>query len=118
MSISFDGGDLLHLIDAPQELGHALVQAYGAKVQRYTIHGSVFEIKFRRYPWWPNGTDTVQTRGMLLTLLECLEQQGFGLYASIDQTNQSAGDSDRREADTWFCTRQADWTPGTPVYHS
>ncbi|KAK9312472.1 hypothetical protein V1524DRAFT_472682 [Lipomyces starkeyi] len=84
MSISFDRGDLLHLIDAPQDLGRLLVQAYGEKVQNYQFKGSVFEIKFRGYPWRAYGTDTVQTRLILLTLLECLEQQGFKLYASID----------------------------------
>jgi hypothetical protein len=118
MSISFDRGDLLHLIDAPQDLGRALVQAYGSKVQNYQANGSVFEIKFRGYPWRANGTETVHTRLILLTLLECLEQHGFSLYASIDQDNGPGGDSRASEADTWFCNRQADWAPGAPIYHS
>ncbi|KAK9433308.1 hypothetical protein V1505DRAFT_156070 [Lipomyces doorenjongii] len=117
MSISFDKDDLLHLIDAPQDLGRLLVQAYGGKVQKYQINGSVFEIKFRGYPWRAAGTETVQTRLILLTLLECLEQQGFSLYAAIDQDNGPGGDSHSSEADTWFCNRQADWTPGAPIYH-
>ncbi|KAK9489538.1 hypothetical protein V1508DRAFT_400746 [Lipomyces doorenjongii] len=65
------------LIDAPQDLGRLLVQAYGGKVQSYQINGSVFEIKFRGSPWRADVTETVQTRLILLTLLECLEQQGF-----------------------------------------
>ncbi|KAK9482219.1 hypothetical protein V1527DRAFT_34259 [Lipomyces starkeyi] len=117
ISISFDRGDLLHLIDAPQDLGRLLVQAYGEKVQNYQFKGSVFEIKFRGNPWRAYGTDTVQTRLILLTLLECLEQQGFSLYASIDQDNGLGGDSHSSEADTLFCNRQADWTPGAPIYH-
>ncbi|KAK9245093.1 hypothetical protein V1506DRAFT_539163 [Lipomyces tetrasporus] len=117
MSISFDRGDLLHLIDAPQDLSHLLVQAYGEKVQKHHYNGSVFEIKFRGYPWYANSRETVQARLIVLTLLECLEQRGFSLYASIDQDNGPGGDSNCSEADTWFCNRQADWTPGAPIYH-
>ncbi|KAK9375221.1 uncharacterized protein V1513DRAFT_431098 [Lipomyces chichibuensis] len=116
MSISFNRSDRLQLIDVPQELGPLLVQAYGEKVQDYQFKGSVFEIKFRGYPWQADGTETVQTRLMLLTLLECLEQQGFSLYASIDQDSGSES-SNSSEADTLFCNRQADWTPGAPIYH-
>ncbi|KAK9371464.1 uncharacterized protein V1513DRAFT_455682 [Lipomyces chichibuensis] len=114
ISISFNQDDLLHLIDVPEELGRLLVQAYGEKVQNYQFKGSVFEIKFRGYPWRPEGTETVQTRLILLTLLECLEQQGFSLYACIDQDDAPGKSS---EADTLFCNRQADWTPGAPIYH-
>ncbi|KAK9357298.1 hypothetical protein V1504DRAFT_442894 [Lipomyces starkeyi] len=103
MSILFDRGDLLHLIEAPQDLGRVLVQAYGEKVQIYQFKGSVFEIKFRGNPWRAYGTDTVQTRLILLTILECLEQQGFSLYASIDQDNGPGGDSHSSEADRLFC---------------
>ncbi|KAK9352351.1 hypothetical protein V1523DRAFT_427187 [Lipomyces doorenjongii] len=108
-------------VDISQEstkvLGRLLVQAYGGKVQSYQINGSVFEIKFRGSPWRADGTETVQTRLILLTLLECLEQQGFSLYAGIDQDNGPGRDSHASEADTWFCNRQADWTPGAPIYH-
>ena len=109
MSISFEKGDLLHLIDAPQDLGHALVQAYDKKVQNHRVKGSVFEIKFRGTPWVPTGTDTVQTRLILLTLFECLEQRGFSLYASIKQDNRNNGGHPSISApDTLFFNRQAD----------
>jgi hypothetical protein len=65
-----------------------------------------------------SGTDTVQSRVILLILLETLEQHGFSLYASIDQDNGPGGDSPSSEVDTWFCNRQADWTPGAPIYHA
>jgi hypothetical protein len=118
MSISFDQGDLMRLINAPQDLGHSIATALGPKVQRTQILGAVYEIKLRGYPWRASGKDTVQTRELLLVLLECLEEHGFSLYASIDQENGPGGDSHATEADTWFCNRQADWTQGAPIYHN
>lgn len=118
LCISFDKGDLIHVINAPNALNSSLVQALGSKVQRTENQGSIFEIKFNGYPWRASGTDTVQTRVILLILLETLEQHGFSLYASIDQDNGPGGDSHSTEADTWFCNRQADWMPGAPIYHA
>lgn len=118
LCISFDEGDLMHLIDAPTELSQSLAQAFGPKVQRTKHQGSAFEIKFKGYPWRASGTDTVQSRIILLVLLETLEQHGFSLYASIDQDNGPGGQSGKSEADTWFCNRQADWSPGAPIYHA
>jgi hypothetical protein len=108
----------MHLIDAPKELGRILVRAYGSKVQRHQVTGSVFEIKFKGYPWRASGTETVQSRLIILTLLDALEELGFSLYASIDQDNGPGGNSHASEADVWFCNRQNDWTPGAPIYHS
>lgn len=119
MCISFDKGDRLSLIDSPAELNNSILASCGVKVQssKQPAPGH-FEIKFRGWPWQANGTETVQTRLLLLTLLECLEQHGFSLYASVDQDCGPGGDSSRTEADTWFCNRQLDWQPGAPIYHS
>lgn len=108
----------MHLIDAPKELGPILIRAYGSKVQSHQVTGSVFEIKFRGYPWRASGTETVQSRLIILALLDALEELGFSLYASIDQDNGPGGNSHASEADVWFCNRQNDWTPGAPIYHS
>jgi hypothetical protein len=51
---------------------------------------------------------------LALILLECLEQHGFSLYASVDQDNGRGG----RGMDTWHCCRPVDWRPGEPVYHN
>jgi hypothetical protein len=102
----------MRLIDAPTELGQALIQAYGDKVQSHEQSDAITMIKFRGWPWLANGTDTVQVRVLLLRLMEVLEQHGFSLYASINQDS----DSDSK-ADTLFCTRNLNWSPGAPVYH-
>ena len=116
--VNFTGHDLLHLLDAPPELGLSLVQLYGERVQRYDARGRAFEIKFRGYPWRANGEETVRTREILLLLLQCLEQHGFSLYTSVDQDTGPSSDSHSSEADTWYCNRQIDWAPGAPIYHN
>jgi hypothetical protein len=127
MSISFAHGDLLYVIDGPEELGPALAKALGTTVQRHAPFekssnnnsdndNKIYEIKFREYPWRPTGTETVVTRIILLGILKCLEQYGFGLYASIDQ---DSGASDVSSvADTWHCNRRLDWIVGSPVYRN
>ncbi|KAL2384026.1 hypothetical protein RJZ90_002268 [Blastomyces dermatitidis] len=115
LCISFNKSDLLQLIDAPEPLCQAMVNALGDKVQRTQFLESSFEIKFHGYPWKASGTETVETRLILLNVLDCLEQFGFTLYASINQdTNQS---EQKTEADTWFCQKQTNWAPGAPIYH-
>ncbi|OJD28100.1 hypothetical protein ACJ73_00497 [Blastomyces percursus] len=115
LCISFNKSDLLQLIDAPKPLCQAMVNALGDKVQRTQFLESSFEIKFHGYPWKASGTETVETRLILLKVLDCLEQFGFTLYASINQdTNQS---EQKTDADTWFCQQQTNWAPGAPIYH-
>ncbi|KAK9368721.1 hypothetical protein V1509DRAFT_639466 [Lipomyces kononenkoae] len=115
MAICFGKGDRLYIIDGPPELNRTLVNAYGSKIQSHKSNQSVFEIKFHGFPWRAEGTATVHARLILLTLLECLEQHGFSLYASIDHYAASDGYS---EVDTWYCNRQVNWAQGLPVYHS
>ncbi|KAK2787515.1 hypothetical protein FQN51_003146 [Onygenales sp. PD_10] len=93
----------------------ALVLALGRKVQRSYTQGSAFEIKFNGYPWKANGTETVETRAILLILLNTLEQFGFSLYGSIQQDSKQG--EEHVAVDTWFCNRQVNWTPGAPIYH-
>ena len=114
MSISFLQTDKLYLLDAPEELRNAIVNALTLMIQRVQeVKGSI-EIKLKGGPWIPSGEETVTTRIIALTLLEVLESHGYSLYASIDQDIGPGG----RETDTWHCCRQKDWQPGQPVFHS
>lgn len=117
LSISFSSSDQLHLVDAPTALTTSLVSSFPYMIQRSgrtSLSANVFEIKFRGNPWRATGTETMQSRMIVLTLLEVLEEFGYSLYASVDQENGSEG----READTWYCCRQAEWEAGLPVYHA
>ncbi|KAF2229395.1 hypothetical protein EV356DRAFT_527591 [Viridothelium virens] len=109
--ISFMGDDFLYLIDAPDELQAALVQAYGERVQRHRARAEDTLVV---------GLNTVKARELLLILLECLEQHGFSLYTSLEQ-DTGLGDIcgiGGNPSDTWYCKRQLDWSRGTPVYHT
>lgn len=116
MSITFAQPDKIEIIDAPNDFGLTLADALGPKVVSCRVKGCVFEIKLQGQPWRASGTDTVQTRFTLLTVMDSLDQQGFALYSPINQNNVRWKESDA-EPDTWYCTRQADWKPGAPVYH-
>ncbi|KAK9241288.1 hypothetical protein V1525DRAFT_335067 [Lipomyces kononenkoae] len=117
IGICFGKGDKMYILDGPPELGRTLVNAFGSDIQSHNVNRSVFEIKFHGYPWRAHGTETVHARLILLTLLECLEQHGFSLYASVRQVQDAANDG-YSETDTWFCNRQINWTPGMPIYHN
>lgn len=118
ISMSFDRADLMHVFNAPPELNQSFLDAIGLRVQRSQyLQPKVFEIKFRGYPWTASGTDTVQQRVFMLNFMECLEQHGFTLYTSMTQDDGPGGDNHSSGADTWYCNRPQDWSPGVPIYH-
>ena len=49
------------------------------------------EIKLYGTPWLANGESTMLARDILLVLIEVLEEEGWTVYASIDQKT-TAGD--------------------------
>jgi hypothetical protein len=57
-----------------------------------------WEFKLRGYPWLAIGEETMQTRLLMLRMLETLESLGWRLYASIDQ-NVSI------ETDNWYLVK-------------
>ncbi|KAL4255222.1 hypothetical protein AB1N83_012552 [Pleurotus pulmonarius] len=118
MSISFNRGDRLRLIGAPQEIIAPFGRVMGPLLQKegFIEHGA-YEFKCKGWPWYAMGGDTVATRVLLLRILALLESFGFSLYASIDQSIGAGGDATTSETDTWYCCRQLSWTPGAPVFH-
>ena len=114
ISVSFDRNDRLKIVEAPpRDVADAVVRTFGSAVSRYEVSPMCLEIKFHGTPWYPSGEDAVGTRRMLLCLLETLENFGFSLYASVDQTNGSEGS----ETDVLVFHRQKDWVPGAPIFH-
>lgn len=121
ISISFNMSDRLRLIGADTELISAVRQLLqnmrllqtdcGWKDQRL----GAWEFKINGYPWRASGEETMTTRLLLLRLLETLEQHGWSLYASVDQST-SSGDN-VSETDSWFCVRDKGWRPGSAVFH-
>ncbi|KAG8210441.1 But2 domain-containing protein [Trichophyton interdigitale] len=116
-SISFHHSDRLRIVDGPTGFGLILADALGPEVENCQVRGTMFDIKLHGSPWRAVGTKTVKTRVILLTIMDVLEQQGFGLYAAINHNSRRSKDSSNAEADTWYCNRPIDWKPGQFVYH-
>ncbi|KAJ4336926.1 hypothetical protein N0V95_008475 [Ascochyta clinopodiicola] len=99
-SISFSRGDRIRLIDASPEVCQALPvrlgQEWVTKVSEYAP--GIQDIKLHGYPWTASGKDTMRVRELLLTMMETLEEEGWTVYASIDQS--VSGGQNTSEADT------------------
>jgi len=118
MCISFSRSDRIRFIDAPPELVQSMIQALAQRIQSHGPHkeSGVYELKLHGYPWRATGKETMETRRLLLTLLEVLEGSGESVYASIDQ-KQNLSNNESSETDTWHCCRAKNWMPGMPVFH-
>lgn len=110
-SISFSRSDRMRLIDISPEVCQALPARLGqewvSKVNQYSP--GIQEIKFHGYPWSTGGKRTMQVRELLLTMLGVLEEEGWTVYASIDQ-NASGGDQGSSETDTVSPMPNSVWT--------
>lgn len=100
-SISFSGADKIRLIDASPEVSQVLPARLGvewvSKVSQYAP--GIQEIKLHGYPWSATGKETMRTRELLLTMLGTLEEEGWTVYASVDQSIAGGGQS-TSETDT------------------
>ncbi|THU83099.1 hypothetical protein K435DRAFT_724898 [Dendrothele bispora CBS 962.96] len=143
MAISFNQGDRLRLINPPLDDGkntsgviEDMKQALGSMIKKdgkfnllihiqteFTFYPDwkeqgAYEIKFRGYPWYTSkGSEVIGTRMMLLQMLEVLENNGFTLYLSIDQSTGASSET-TSDTDSWYCRRLKTWKKGEPVYHS
>ncbi|GAM85483.1 hypothetical protein ANO11243_034900 [Dothideomycetidae sp. 11243] len=126
MAISFSNGDQIrfiwdHLRGTKPAIVDDYIVALGGAVQRHEPHRApgCYEIKIIGYPWRASHGDTnIHARVLLLQLLTTLEMNGWTVYASVDQKEQSgSNNSARGDTDTWHCCREVGWTPGMPVYH-
>lgn len=100
-SISFSRSDRMRLIDISPEvclmLPARLGQEWVSKVSQYGP--GIQEIKFHGYPWAAGGKETMRVRELLLTILGALEEEGWTVYARIDQS-ASGGSQNTSETDT------------------
>ncbi|KAL6237845.1 hypothetical protein BDW75DRAFT_237899 [Aspergillus navahoensis] len=87
LCVSFDSSDLLHLLNAPSELASSLIASFGERVEKCNkdfVSGN-FELKFKGMPWTKSGTKgTVQTRLLVLNLMQCLEEQDSTPELDVD----------------------------------
>jgi hypothetical protein len=102
MSISFSLQDRIRLIDAPEELIQYLVSCLGRFIQRHKRHKleGTYELQIHGYPWRAPDNKIMESRLLLLQLLEGLDAKGWTVYASIDQKTGPTGDTSWSEPDT------------------
>ena len=121
LAISFNQYDRLRTIGAPPELVQSIKDLLVEMNLLQTDNGwkdqslHAREFKLRGYPWMANKSETMTTRFLLLKMLECLEANGWSLYASIDQS--MAGGDNSSETDTWYCVKDRNWVEGAAVIH-
>ncbi|KAJ4298032.1 hypothetical protein N0V90_005931 [Kalmusia sp. IMI 367209] len=119
-SLVFYSQHKLRFVDAPRALCLRVVEHFAAQKMemKFKEHGKVegcSEIKFAGQGWSYISYDTMKSRMMFLDLLECLEESGWTLYASVEQNTR--GD-EKGVTDTWYCCRPVGWVEGNPVYHN
>ncbi|KAL4863930.1 hypothetical protein BDV12DRAFT_176928 [Aspergillus spectabilis] len=108
LCISFDSADLLHLINAPTELATALINHFGDRVEACNkdfVSGN-FELKFKGTPWTKaSGQGSVQSRLIVLDLMQCLEEQGYTMCTGLDIDGGNGGTTYRSYGELWFWYR-------------
>ena len=120
ISISFNQSDRLRLIGADADL----IAAFGELLRNMNLlkeefwkerQSNAWEFKLHGYPWYARGEESVKTRLLGLRMIETLENHGWSLYSSLDQSDgQGETTSD---ADSWFCVRDKQWVPGMTTFH-
>jgi hypothetical protein len=116
-AIAFSRIDRLRFIDFPSPSTSPLLSTLAARLGKEWIDKQVEyapgvqEFKLNGYPWQATGKDTMRVRELLMVLVETLEEEGWSVYASIDQKG-----SGEAECDTWFCCRVKGWEREMGVY--
>lgn len=116
-SIAFSRQSRLRFIDCPASLYATLPERIGSEwiKEQSEYAPGIWEFELHGYPWSPTGKTTMQVRELLMSLMEMLEEEGWSVYASIDQ--KSGAGQGTSETDTWYCCRLKGWERGMPVYH-
>ena len=91
-TISFNGHDLLRVISAPESLISAVrgtIQRHWRKgIQRELRYAESWEFKLKGTPWWTSGDEAVESRFLVLRLMEALQAYGWSPVASIDSSRK------------------------------
>ena len=91
-TISLNKDDLLRVIGAPESLIPAIrntIQSSWYKgIQAVSSYVGSQEFKLRGTPWWASGTETVESRFLILKLIEALQAYGWSPVASIDSSRK------------------------------
>lgn len=118
-SVVFSSQHKLRFVDAPRDLCMSVVARFisNKRELRHKNHkiDGCYEIKLTDMGLAIASNENMRTKVMFLDLLDCLQQSGWTVYASINQNTKS---DSQGMTDTWYISRPVGWTQGAPVYHN
>lgn len=95
-TISFNSEDLLRLIGFPEGMVSAVrntIQTFWARgIQGESRYAESWQFKLRGTPWWASGTEAVDSRFLVLKLIEAIQAYGWSVVTAIDCSRK---DSDK-----------------------
>ena len=97
-TISLNSNDLLKVIGAPESLPSVVrdvIQGCWFKgIQDSSSYSGSWQFKLRGTPaWWVEGKETVESRFLILKLMEAMQACGWNLVASIDSSRKASDKS-------------------------
>ncbi|KAK2609336.1 hypothetical protein QQS21_002117 [Conoideocrella luteorostrata] len=119
--ISFKAEDKLRCLGAEPDLLAAISSMLRSlrllqSEKKKAMEAHHYEFKIHGYPWAAMGEETMQTRLLIIKLMEVLEVHGWRVYASIDQNSGPLGNANYSAVDSWYCFKSVDWTPGDAIF--
>jgi hypothetical protein len=102
MAVSFNEGDRLRLVKAPNDVINAVKNVWGGNIQResWKLENVAWEFKLTGSPWWSNGDESLSVTILLLNMLDAMHALGWELHASVDITAGPGGLGKNAGADT------------------
>lgn len=91
-TISLNKHDTLRLISTPESLISAVrdvIQTCWRKgIQQESRYFESWEFKLKGNPWWASGEEAVDSRYLILKLIESMQAYGWSVIASIDSSRK------------------------------
>ena len=91
-TISLNKNDTIRLIGIPDSLISAvrdvIQTCWQRGIQEESRYFESWEFKLRGNPWWATGEETVDSRYLILKLLESMQAYGWSIIASIDSSRK------------------------------
>ncbi|KAL9969936.1 hypothetical protein ACROYT_G022221 [Oculina patagonica] len=91
-TISLNKHDTLRLISTPESLISAvrdvIQTSWRRGIQQESRYFESWEFKLRGNPWWASGEEAVDSRYLILKLIESMQAYGWSVIASIDSSRK------------------------------
>ena len=96
VTMSFNSNDKLRLIGFPEGIVSAvrnIIQTFWSRgIQEESRYSESWQFKLRGTPWWASGDEAVDSRFLVLKLIEAVQAYGWSVVASVDCSRK---DSDK-----------------------